>query len=533
MQNFKKYTYTMKNIKLKIRFLLLLSVLWIVSACSEDFLNRPPEDSVALDNFYSSEEELIANANVLYGTVWFNFNTKAFWSITELTGGNARSFSGDVINFGNFTVSGDNTVLTDGWESLWGVVAQSNAIINFVPDRVSGAVPQEAVDNVVGEAHFMRATAYFYLVRIWGAVPIIENNLNNVYDPQIPTNRVEDVYELIERDLQYAIDNCYDKTRGGNYDANVHVSSGSAKALKAKVHLYQEEYEEARQLAEEVINSGEFKLFGIDLPSMSYADLFLTENNNNEESIAQMQWSTQGYGVGNAMQASFAFSSQITATGDGYGVIGPTIDLQEAYEDGDERRKATIMLADDFYPNILSSEGGFTVPDDINAQNTKAAIKKYVVGTPEDNGGEGAAQAAPNNTYIMRYADVLLIHAEAILAGQESTSNQAALNSFNTIRERAGLGSLPSITLEDILHERRVEFAIEGDYWFDLGRIDRQMAIEMISNQERGTYSNDTPPVIYSEMFTPTADDFTMPYPSSDVALNPLLLEEPQPYNFN
>ena len=239
MQNFKKYTYTMKNIKLKIRFLLLLSVLWIVSACSEDFLNRPPEDSVALDNFYSSEEELIANANVLYGTVWFNFNTKAFWSITELTGGNARSFSGDVINFGNFTVSGDNTVLTDGWEILWGVVAQSNAIINFVPDRVSGAVPQEAVDNVVGEAHFMRATAYFYLVRIWGAVPIIENNLNNVYDPQIPTNRVEDVYELIERDLQYAIDNCYDKTRGGNYDANVHVSSGSAKALKAKVHLYQ------------------------------------------------------------------------------------------------------------------------------------------------------------------------------------------------------------------------------------------------------------------------------------------------------
>ena len=133
----------------------------------------------------------------------------------------------------------------------------------------------------------------------------------------------------------------------------------------------------------------------------------------------------------------------------------------------------------------------------------------------------------------MRYADVLLIHAEAILAGQESTSNQAALNSFNTIRERAGLGSLPSITLEDILHERRVEFAIEGDYWFDLGRIDRQMAIEIISNQERGTYSNDTPPEVYSQMFTPSAEDFTMPYPSSDVALNPLLLEEPQPYEFN
>ncbi|MBW2962729.1 RagB/SusD family nutrient uptake outer membrane protein [Mesonia aestuariivivens] len=523
----------MKNLNLKIKASLLLSVLFLVSACSEDFLNRPPEDSVALDNFYSSEEELIANANVLYGTVWFNFNSKAFWSITELTGGNARTFSGDVINFGNFTVTGDNNELTNGWESLWGVVAQSNAIINFVPERVAGSVPQAAVDNVLGEAHFMRAVAYFYLVRIWGAVPIIENNLENVYDPQIPTNRVEDIYEFMERDLQFAIDNCYEKTRGGNYEANIHVSSGSAKALKAKVHLYQEEYDEARQLAEEVINSGEFKLFGIDIPSKSYSDLFLTANNNNEESIVQMQWSSQGYGVGNAMQASFAISSQITGTGDGYSVIGPTIDLQEAYEDGDERRKATIMLANDYYPSILSSEGGFTVPDDINAQNTKAGIKKYVVGTPEDNGGEGAAQAAPNNTYIMRYADVLLIHAEAILAGQESTSNVAALNSFNAIRERAGLGSLPSITLENILQERRLEFAIEGEYWFDLGRIDRQMAIEIISNQERGTYSNDTPPVIYSQKFTPSAEDFTMPYPSSDVALNPRLLEEPQPYNFN
>lgn len=531
MQNFKTYI-TMKDINLKMRILPVCILMLLVSACSDDFLNRPPEDSVALDNFYSSEEELMANTNVLYGTPWFNFNTKAFWAIGELTGGNARTYSGDVINFGNFTVSGDNTVLTDGWESLWGVVAQSNAMINFVPERVSASIPETAVKNALGEAHFMRAAAYFYLVRIWGAVPIIENNLDHVYDPQVPKNRIEDVYEFIERDLQFAIDNCYEKIRGENYEANIHVSSGSAKALKAKVHLYQEEYLEARQLAEEVINSGEFKLFGIDLPSKSYADLFLTENNNNQESIVQMQWTAQGYGRGNAMQASFAISSQITGTGDGYGVIGPTLDLQDAYEDGDVRRKPTIMLEGDYYPEILSEEGGYTVPETVNAQLTKAGIKKYVVGTPEDNGGEGSSHSAANNTYIMRYADVLLIHAEAILAGQPSTSDPAALDSFNTIRQRAGLGSFPSITLENILQERRIEFAIEGDYWFDLGRIDRQMAIEIISNQERGIYSNETGEV-YSENYTPSSEDFLMPYPSTDAALNPLLLEEPQPYDFN
>ncbi len=522
----------MKNNKY-ILFLSMSFIALLFSACQDEFLDRPPEDGITLDNFYSSEEEITASLNSLYGTTWFNFNTKAFWSITELASGNARTFSGDVINFGNFSVSGDNTVLTDGWESLWGVIAQSNALINYLPERVGANVSDEVVRNAIGEARFMRATAYFYLVRIWGPVPIVENSLDYVYSPKIPTNRVEDIYTFIERDLQYGIDNLYQKDRGGNYSNNGHVSSGSAKAMKAKVHLYQEGYAEARELAAEVINSGEFKLFGIDIPENSYADLFLTENNNNEESIVAMQWTAASYGTGNAMQASFAVSSAITGTGDGYGVLGPTIDLQEAFETGDERRKATIMLAGDYYPEITAANGGYTVPDDINAQNTKAGIKKYVVGTPQDNGGAGLAQAAANNTYIMRYADVLLIHAEAILAGGASTTDGNALNSFNTIRQRAGLGSFPEITLDDILQERRVEFAIEGEYWFDLGRINRQMAINIISNQERGTYSNDVPPVIYSETYTPTAEDFKMPYPAVDVALNPLLLEEPVAYEFN
>ncbi|WP_031428263.1 RagB/SusD family nutrient uptake outer membrane protein [Flavimarina sp. Hel_I_48] len=506
----------------------------IMSSCSEDFLERPPEDGIALDNFYSSEEELVANTNALYDSPWFNFNTKAFWSISELTSGNARTYSGDVVSYYNFSVTGDNTVLSDGWSSLWGVVAQSNAIINFLPDRVSGDVSEAAVNNTLGEAHLMRATAYFYLLRIWGPVPIITDNLENVYDPQIPTNRVEDIYTFIENDLQFAIDNCYSKIRGANYEANAHVSSGSAKAMKAKVHLYQGEYDQARQLSQEVINSGEFKLYGgPELPSKSYNDLFLTANDNNEESIFALQWtSTGGYGAGNAMQASFAISSAITGTGDGYGVIGPTIDLQNAYETGDERRKATIMLAGDFYPNLRAADGGYTAPDDINAQNTQAGIKKYVVGTPSDNNGDSAQQAAGNNTYIMRYADVLLINAEAILAGGSSTSDPQALRSYNAVRQRAGLGNRPSITLEDILHERRIEFAIEGDYWFDLGRIDRQMAINIISNQERGTYSTDGTNEVFSEMYTPESSDFRYPYPTSDVALNPRLLEEPVPYDF-
>lgn len=524
----------MKFLNITTVVLLIVTSMVFMNSCSTDeFLDRPPEDSITLDNFFSNEEELIAATNALYSVPWFNFNNKAFWSISELLSGNARTFSGDIVNYGNFSITGDNAVLSDGWESLWGVVAQSNAIINFLPDRVSPSISQEVVNNTLGEAHFMRAVAYFYLVRTWGAVPIIENNLDLANNPIVNTNLVSDIYQFIEMDLQFTIDNCYQKVRGSNYEDNGHVSSGSARAFKAKIHLYQQEYGEARIEAETVINSGEFKLYGQDIPGTTYADLFLTVNNNNEESVFALQWEPNRYGTGNSMQASFALNSTITGTGDGFSVIGPTIDLQGAYEIGDLRRQPTIMLAGDVYPNILSTSGGFTVPDDVNVQNTRAAIKKYVVGTPEDNNGEGISQGTANNTYIMRYAEVLLIHAEAILAGGASTSDPAALNSFNSVRTRAGLGSFPSITFDDILKERRIELAIEGDYWFDLGRIDRSKAIDVISNQERGTFSNDDPNIIFSENYTPSIDDFILAYPASDVAINPLLLEPPVPYNFN
>ncbi len=272
----------------------------------------------------------------------------------------------------------------------------------------------------------------------------------------------------------------------------------------------------------------------------TYTDLFKTANNNNEESIAALQWvGGSAYGHGNSLQASFAISSQITGTGDGYSVIGPTIDLQNEFakEPGDVRRKATIMYAGDAYPELNAAAGGFTVPADVNAQNTRAGIKKYVVGTRADNGGLGAAQSAGNNTYLMRYPDVLLIEAEAVLAGAASTSNPAALTPFNQVRTRAGLSPKTSITQADILRERRLEFAIEGDYWFDLGRIDgfnataHPKATAIIAAQERGTFGPDRT-VIYSEMFTPAPGKFLFPYPSTETAINPLLTQAPKPYTF-
>lgn len=168
---------------------------------------------------------------------------------------------------------------------------------------------------------------------------------------------------------------------------------------------------------------------------------------------------------------------------------------------------------------------GLTVPTDIDAQGSGLGIKKYVVGKVTSEIKADAYAMMENNTYIMRYADLLLIHAEAVLAGGTSTSDASALSSINAVRTRAGLSELTSITFDDIFTERRKELAFEGDYWYDLGRIPRAKAIAIMQNQNRGDKTT-------AAYYTPTDKDFTLPYPDSDVAKNPKLNEAPVPYTF-
>ncbi|MFI1770889.1 RagB/SusD family nutrient uptake outer membrane protein [Thalassobellus citreus] len=510
----------MKTIINKIDKVFILTLCIFVSvSCSDEFFDRPPEDGYSIDGFYANDDQVRASTNHLYTRSWYEYFTNPFYAIGELSSGNGRTWDGATSDFQNFSVLNNNPQVETAWRSLWGEVSQCNAIINGM-DNVPASISPAVLNNALGEARFMRAITYFYMVRIWGDLPIIENNLDYVFDPQINKNPVSDVYTFIKNDLKYAIDNCFSKP---NADTGK-VTKETAQALLAKVYLYEKDYSNAKIMSEKVINSGNYDLF-----EGSYNELFLTENDNNIESMAALQWSTIGeYGHGNAAQAFFAVSG-ITGFGSGWSSIGPSIDLQDSYEPGDERKYGTIMERGNFYPNL---NGGYTVPDDFDVQGTDAGIKKYVVGNPETNGG-GGAMASPNNTYLLRYADVLLIHAEAILAGANSTTNSAALRSVNKVRNRAGLGDITEIFADRLLHERRVEFAFEGEYFFDIQRLDRTEAINMLSNQERGTYSTDAVPVVWSEKFTPTEGDFIFPYPQVDTQRNPLLLEPPVPYDFN
>ncbi|KOS05863.1 carbohydrate-binding protein SusD [Flavobacterium akiainvivens] len=512
----------------------------MLASCAEDFTNRPPEDAITLDSYYATDEQVASATNGMYSRTWFQFHNKFFFAVAEVGSGNMYSGSSDVSAMRNFSLNGSDAELNAGWGALWANIAQANSIINFLADRVGPGVSPAVLDNTIGEAYFMRATAYFYLVRLWGAVPIIENNLDYVTAPQINTNRVEDVYHLIEMDYQAAIERLVEKNRGSNYSANGHVSKGSAKAMLAKVYLYEQKYPEAKALAAEVINSNEFKLLGGDqVPGKTFGDLFTYPNNNNEESIFALQWVTDGnYGSASNCNTQFGISTAaVTTSNASYGgVFAPSQDVIDLYDAGDVRKHETIMFPGDSYPNMkvmvngTTPQVGFTVPSaaDIGGQGAGIAIKKYCQGIVNGNatGPIDAWAMMENNTYIMRYAELLLIHAEATLAGGGSTSDAAALESFNAVRNRAGLASLTSITFDDIFLERRRELCFEGDFWFDLGRIPRAEATAIMAAQNRGNQWT-------AEYFTPDSSDFLLDYPDNEVSKNPKLLEDPVPYSFD
>ncbi|MES1249907.1 MAG: RagB/SusD family nutrient uptake outer membrane protein, partial [Chitinophaga rupis] len=132
-------------------------------------------------------------------------------------------------------------------------------------------------------------------------------------------------------------------------------------------------------------------------------------------------------------------------------------------------------------------------------------------------------------TYLLRYADVLLIYAEGVLGSNASTSDPAALTAFNLVHTRAGLSPVTSLTKQLILHERRVEFAFEGDYWFDVQRQGFTAAQQIINSQERGTLNGNGSINHLQATFT-SASQLFLPIPSDEVVADPELAKPAVPY---
>lgn len=540
-----------------IRYLFILLGLAGMTSCKEEFLDTPPLGNLTAPNFFNTDAELLAGTAALYNKVWFDSNGQALLAFGDGRAGNMLSpYNGNWVQYYQFTVSNTNTDLRNSWNSLFSIVAQSNVLIYNVNTYAKPAVSEAAKRRAIGEARYMRGVAYSYLVQNWGPVPVITDNLKQGADTTLRRNTVESVWEFAIRDLQAAKDLLPASTPAGTGRLNAY----SAKGMLARFYLTrsglgstnglrnQAYLDSAKFYAKDVILNSAYQL----MPN--YADLFLTANNNNPEQLFGLQWvSNGGYGSGNQFQSQFAANSQITGFQDGWGGSnGASYDYLVNLDPADSvRRKATFMLPGDYYPEITKAKGGYRVPvPAADSWENFANFKKYVVGTPDDNGGLGQQQNAPNNTYMQRLADVYLIYAEAILGNNASTSDPEALKYYNAIRERATLAPVKSFTIDNLLHERRYEFAVEGDAWYDLVRLyyyKPQKVVDMIAKQVRGNYAirikagTGTPTKKREFEYiirTPTSfklvsTAFYLPIPDTETAQAPNLLKEPVPYKFN
>jgi hypothetical protein len=301
----------------------------------------------------------------------------------------------------------------------------------------------------------------------------------------------------------------------------------------------QEYLDFAKMAAAKAINEGPYVLMN------DYEELFKIENNNNSESMFALQWVPNGdYGVTNPHQAFFALGSEITGDDAAWGAwTRATYNVLLQYERNDRRRKATWMAAGDFYPEINRANGGYLV----DHENTYVNVKKGVVGSTKDNPAISRMNSGLN-TYMLRLGEVYLNYAEAELGNNESTSDPIALMYVNQLRARAGLSSKSTLNFQDLQKERRLELAMEGQFWYDLVRwsyYEPQQVISYIQNQGRDldipfTYNAATNTVtidetrdIQSRAVGPIDPSiFLLPYPESEVVQNPRLRENPVPYEF-
>ncbi|OQP64143.1 hypothetical protein A3860_22315 [Niastella vici] len=508
----------------------MLMAVTILFGCKKSFFDGTPTGQYTVDNYFTTAAEVQTATAVLYGAPWYNFNCTYSMSIGDVYAGNSTGDANvPMLQFQNMNVTQSNEYLYKGWASLYTVVGQANAIMNNL-NRNTGALDAATVNTAMGECLFMRAAAYFYLVRNYGAVPILEDTADFNKGYQYPRHIVTDVYKFIVKDLQQAETSLPVKASTPG-----RVSAGAAKALLAKVYLTMDDFDNAKNKAWELISNE--SLYGYGLMS-SYADLFYTRNNNNKESIFALQWKASnadgGYGTGNVTQAYCApYGQELTGAQDGWGSFKPSIDFQRDSIAGDLRRKPTYMRAGDYYAELLQAKGGYTYPS--CKSRTGANVKKYVVGNYEDNAATGGVYMMSTgiNTYMIRYADVLLTYVEAVIGNNTSTTDAQAIAQFMRVRTRAGLGSIPvsSISIDDLLRERRLEFAFEGQYWYDVLRLPQAKAITKLSNTERGLFDGWCGSgSVSSNKITVTPTMLLFPIPQSEIDSDPKLAEAPAAY---
>lgn len=443
------------------RIYLMSLVALLLMSCSDDFLDRQPLDTINTENYPTTGEELVTVVNGAYQPLqWPKLYNLRMWT-TDIMAGNSIVGAGggsdgvETQDMANFVTSTDNAGVLDLWRGPWPGILMANIVLDAAP-RLD--INEDTRNRSIGEAHFLRAHYYFILARFFGDVPLITEPQSSDSDLFPPRDPVAQVYELIISDLSAAAEllplkSSYSSENKGR------ASKGAAYGLLAKVHLSLGNYQEVVQYTTEVENLG-YAL------NENYAANFSITNENSVESLFEVQYASNGgYDFwSNENQASWAspFMGPRGANfvAGGFGWNQPTEEFVNAYEEGDERKAATVLYegGPEFDGKVYESRYSFT------GYNTRKFLVPLSQVSAYDN--------SPLNFPVLRYADVLLMKAEALNELGQTTLAEGYLN---MVRNRAGLNDIETLSQADfrnaVLQERRIELAFEGQRWFDLIRV--------------------------------------------------------------
>ena len=458
----------MKNLKI----IYTLFTVFIMLSCSDDFVNldAPGENS---ETFFNTEADYNRALTAAYDYLQTTSKFVQFAEIASdntLCGGESATDSPYVQQIDDMihsSVGQSGGGLRTMWQWMYEAVNRCNYIMEF-----QNNIEFDNKASVIAQTRFLRAYYNFILVKWWGDVPMLVDKRIQFGDQfNIDRTPAAEVYALIEQDLIFAAANLpYVQNQTGR------VTKGAAQALLGKAYLYQDKFPEAATILEELINNGPHRL----LTTAEYPDLFERYNENNIESIFEVQYSDIEGGSFDCFQclegnyASFFNGPRgfVDSTGffdAGYSFNVPVQEVVDAFEDGDIRLEYSILDVEQW----IADNPGSSYDASAGYEQTGYFNRKIMARKGDLNNGD-AALTNPDNYRAIRYADVLLMAAEALNRG--GISDTRAQDYLNEVRNRATLADITTTGVNltnDIYKERRVELVGEGHRFFDLVRTGR------------------------------------------------------------
>jgi hypothetical protein len=486
----------------------IISLLLIISTGCEDFLNIRPEASVpSLGMDYTKPENIFLPVSAAYATLR-NYGAHVFPYIGafEIASDNADKGSMPEDNppmkeLDDLTYQSNNSLLNDLWTGYYDIVSGANYAIHQMPlfvENLPNESDKTAALQAQGEAKTIRAYAYFNLTRLFGRVPIIDTILSSEQLASVPQASKDSLYAFIERDLRQAIEVLplsYTKEWAGR------INRFTAMGIKTKVHMYMQQWDSVASLASRIISSGRYEL----LPS--FREEFSMEGENSKESLFEIQSSTLGKTSGEQTYLEYAYvqgpRGNFPSNMQGWGFKVPSQILIDFFNSrGEVIRPATTLL----YRGTKTPEG-----DSIKVTVTNPVYNGKVYTPSTYNNWNYNGYGFDYNIRILRYSDVLLMYAEALLRGAAIPALTATLTAdaaVNLVRRRAGLADFAGVTLQQIWDERRAELALEEDRFFDLVR------------------TGQAPIALASKGFVAGKNEI-YPIPAAQMQLNPNLTQNP------